>query len=374
MFGNRFCLLNLQNATMGKPRIRIKDIAECAGVSVGTVDRVLHERGNVSPEAQAKVQRALQELEYQPNIIASTLASNKVLHISSLIPDPEADPYWQLPLLGIQKAMEGVTHYGIAHQTIHFDLFSASDFKQKAIELLEDELPDALLVSPIYLQEGLWLLEQCRDAGLPVIFINTDIHESEVLSYVGQDSYQSGVLAGRLLELVIGEPKGTALLLNLGKETSNARHLADKEKGFRYHFRTTTMHVLSLEFAAFNQPNALRRFVSSLVQEYPDLRGLFISNSRSYQLLDCAEQLLRAVHIIGFDLLPRNLHYLRGGQIDFLINQNPVQQGYVGLMTAVNRLLFKKEIQRCQYLPLDIIVPENVQYYLDREKEFQIVV
>ena len=43
-------------------KIRIKDIAERAGVSVGTVDRVLHERPNVSKSAREKVEKALKEM------------------------------------------------------------------------------------------------------------------------------------------------------------------------------------------------------------------------------------------------------------------------------------------------------------------------
>ena len=49
-------------------KIRIKDIAERSGVSVGTVDRVLHNRPNVSGKARAKVEAVLKEINYQPNI------------------------------------------------------------------------------------------------------------------------------------------------------------------------------------------------------------------------------------------------------------------------------------------------------------------
>ena len=50
-------------------KIRIKDIAERAGVSVGTVDRVLHDRPNVSKPARDKVEKALKEMNYQPDLI-----------------------------------------------------------------------------------------------------------------------------------------------------------------------------------------------------------------------------------------------------------------------------------------------------------------
>ena len=62
---------------MPKEIITIKDIAARAGVSTGTVDRVLHNRPNVSKTALDKVNKALNELDYRPNMYASALAYNK---------------------------------------------------------------------------------------------------------------------------------------------------------------------------------------------------------------------------------------------------------------------------------------------------------
>ena len=56
----------------------IKDIATLAGVSKGTVDRVLHNRGKVSEEALDKVNKILKEIDFQPNPIARNLKNNKM--------------------------------------------------------------------------------------------------------------------------------------------------------------------------------------------------------------------------------------------------------------------------------------------------------
>ncbi|NJM25778.1 MAG: LacI family transcriptional regulator [Bacteroidia bacterium] len=80
---------------MNRKNIRIKDIARLAGVSVGTVDRVLHNRGRVSEDALNKVMKILEEIDYKPNLIARTLGSNKIYKIAVLMPDPSRDPYWR---------------------------------------------------------------------------------------------------------------------------------------------------------------------------------------------------------------------------------------------------------------------------------------
>lgn len=64
--------------------IRIVDIAKMAGVSVGTVDRVIHNRGRVSEENRKKVQAILEMVNYQPNLMARSLASKKQYHFIAI--------------------------------------------------------------------------------------------------------------------------------------------------------------------------------------------------------------------------------------------------------------------------------------------------
>ena len=51
-------------------RVRIKDIAKMADVSVGTVDRVIHGRSGVSESSRKRVEEILKQLDYQPNMYA----------------------------------------------------------------------------------------------------------------------------------------------------------------------------------------------------------------------------------------------------------------------------------------------------------------
>ena len=51
-------------------KIRIKDIAQRAGVSAGTVDRVLHNRPSVSKASFEKVKKVMEEMNYTPNMYA----------------------------------------------------------------------------------------------------------------------------------------------------------------------------------------------------------------------------------------------------------------------------------------------------------------
>ncbi len=87
-------------------KIRIKDIAQQAGVSVGTVDRVLHERPNVSAKSREKVENVLNEMNYQPNMYASALAYNRSYVFYVLMPKHEQEAYWEEIEEGIRMSQE----------------------------------------------------------------------------------------------------------------------------------------------------------------------------------------------------------------------------------------------------------------------------
>ena len=57
-----------------------------ADVSVGTVDRVIHGRSGVSESSRKRVEEILKQLDYQPNMYASALASNKKYAFACLLP------------------------------------------------------------------------------------------------------------------------------------------------------------------------------------------------------------------------------------------------------------------------------------------------
>jgi LacI family transcriptional regulator len=359
-------------------RIRIKDIAKLAGVSPGTVDRVIHQRGNVSTKSKSLILDVMEKMGYQPNIIASTLALNRNFQIAILMPNPEQDVYWKQPLVGAKKALKQVNHYGIRFSIHFFDLFCPKDFLEKASFLMEQTpSPDAILVAPIFYEEGIEFLKKCNDNSVPLITINTNTESPFALSYVGQDSYQSGVLAARLLKFGLRNDS-TVLITNLDNSTEYSRHLNEKENGFRDYFRRKSefnTKVIKLHIEDFENKQLIRNEFLKILNDAPDLSGIFVTNSRAYHLVNaCHDVLPSANRIVGYDLIEPNLKWLEREKINFLINQNPVQQGYLGIMNLVQFILHKKIPDQYQFLPLDIVVQENVKYYLRQEKEFEIII
>ncbi|MDB5117313.1 MAG: LacI family transcriptional regulator [Mucilaginibacter sp.] len=354
--------------------IRIKDIALKAKVSTGTVDRVLHNRGRVSDAIKERVLKVINEMNYEPNLMARALVSTKTYQIAVLIPDHLVDSYWGDPKKGIEKAQKELKKYKVTVNQYVFNPYQIDSFIEKAIELTAAN-PDGIFLAPIFYREILPFLEQWKQQGIPFVLFNTDITEYNRLSYIGQDSYQSGFLAGKLVEY--GQPDPCSVLIaHIDEETTNSAHLIKKEQGFRNFFIQNVLsekyHILRTELnrADFAQFTAQ---LDNIVQNTPDLKSIFVTTSKAYEICAYLEQRgIRSIKIIGYDLLPKNIHFLNKGFISFLINQNPKGQGYWGVRYLAKHVVFKKPVPQLKYLPLDVVTKENLNYYTDEEESVDI--
>ena len=358
-----------------KKRITIKDIAERAQVSRGTVDRVIHNRGNVALEIEEKILAVMEELSYERNIIASTLAYNRTFHIGVLLPNYEDDPYWDQPRRGIEMALKSVEHYGIQVSFFYFDQYDTQSFRQQARKLLEEKV-DAILLAPVYFNESVAFLDNCERLGIPYIQINTSLPRDHAcnLGYIGQDSYQTGVLAGRLLAMQAGSRRAM-VILHVEESVANAHHLVEKERGFRDYFAERTdlaARVIQLSFPPFTEPEAVNQFLDENLLSIPGLAGIFVTTSRVYLVANHITQVAgHSLKLVGVDLIEKNIRLMLDEQIDFLINQNPLRQGYYAILSLAEYLVKKSKLEKTHNLPLDIVVKENYRYYLEATQELR---
>lgn len=361
-----------------KKRIRIIDIAAKAGVSKGTVDRVIHKRGHVAPAVKQRVLAVMKELDYRPNVIASALAYNRVWKIAALLPDPEEDAFWKQPKSGIQRALNSMRDYGVDVDFFHFPDADTQAYTNCCDQILVGDY-DAVLIAPVYYNEAHKFLHECEEIGLKYFLINTYLKREDpsFQCYIGQDSFQSGVLGAKLLDFGI-ENGDAVMVLHLEKVVYNSKHLLEKEQGFQSYFIDHSQRNIQIIKTSFENPsdtNAFRKFINYQLKSYPNLKGIFVTTSRLYRLVNVLSDLqVEKLKLVGFDLIPENLTYLRTEKINFLINQNPVKQGYLGILNIFEHLVRKKEIAPIQHLPLDVVMQENVSYYLEADQKIHMVI
>lgn len=348
-------------------RVRIKDIARIAGVSVGTVDRVLHERGKVSPEAYIKVQEVLKSIDYKPNFIARSLGRGRPLRIVILIPNPEFDPYWQEVQAGIKQAQEEWVHYGVTIETLLYDHDGEEAIERVAIEALKSN-PDGFLIGPIFQALAVPVIETLRSNQIPFVLFNANIPDLNPLSFIGQDLFQSGVLGARLVRPEIRNEASILAVLHVGEDVQESVYLMEKEKGFRSFYKESESYPhIEIQSYNLNVPtHAIKREVQPIL-DIPNLKGVYVTTSKALGPIASVlseHPRKNEIKLVGYDMLEENLHFLREDVIAFLINQNPKRQPVVGISQLVNYLLFKKPAPPIELFPLEIISKQNLDSYL----------
>jgi len=209
---------------MVKAKIRIKDIAEQAGVSVGTVDRVLHNRGEVAEETKRKILEIAKENNYQPNLIARALTSKKQCIFASLLPTPsEEDIFWKRPLNGISDAALELEQFQVQVENFFFEHYNEKDFVKQTEAILKLQ-PAGVVFSPIFKKESLEFVRKLEAKEIPYVFLESKIEDCNYLAYVGSDGYHGGRVAANLIDFGVA-PSDDILIVNLAKDLENIHHL-----------------------------------------------------------------------------------------------------------------------------------------------------
>lgn len=358
-------LIFLQNLILiNNPVVGIKDIARLAGVSIGTVDRVLHNRGRVSKESLKKIEQVIKDVNYRPNLIARSLVSKKKIKLALIMPDFKQDEYWKQS----QKAAEAAKHnwavYGIQLDIFLFDLEDTASFSKATKKALSFK-PEGVIFVPIFYDKGLLFLKKCEENNLPVVIFNTHLPASKTLSYIGTDSFQSGMLAAELLNLSVHE-KGKFVILHFDEELKNSAHMLEKEKGFNEFFLKETDNIMiSVITVVLNNTRHKYQNQFTALLNNQDIRGIFVSTSKIFIIAEFLEQKkINTIKLVGYDLITKNIDLLKRGKINFLINQNIERQTESAINTMSNYLLHKQIPEKNIHFPLEIITQQNVISYL----------
>jgi LacI family transcriptional regulator len=346
--------------------ITIKDIARMAKVSIGTVDRVIHNRGEVAEESLQRVLKVLEKTAYKPNLIARTLASNKKVRIAVLLPNPKQDEYWALSEQGILDAEKAWAQYAVDLERFNFDLYNVQSFKSMGEKVLQN-VPHGILAAPMFESEAADFFRECRAKKIPFVFVNNNLKACQPLSFIGQDLYQSGMLGAELLHL--GEQrKGIYAILHIYDDTRTSKFLLEKERGFRDYFLeqdSDGYEVIGLDLNYTHIPT-LELELNELLSKR-NLRGILVTTSTGAKVVSklLQKQGKNSVRLVAYDLLKDNVSFLKKGIIDFIINQNSRRQAFAGIGELANHLLFHKEAVRTHLFPLEIVSRKSLSSQLD---------
>ncbi|MDZ7723091.1 MAG: LacI family DNA-binding transcriptional regulator [candidate division KSB1 bacterium] len=346
-------------------RPTIKQIAEMAKVSIATVDRVLHKRGKVKPETRQKIERIIKELDYQPNIFARNLVVGPSLKLAVLMPRPEQDGgYWKLPARGVEQASNNLKPFQVKVERFEYDKFSAESFIKVSNKVLENQY-NGLLIAPIQIKAAKDFIETLPKK-VPHVYFDSEIPNTRCLSTIHQNSFYGGRVAAKLFDWVIQDPSTIAMVRVLPA----TYHINERIRGFCDYFKSREdLNLIEVDVPENSKKIQVHEIYESILSKNRNLKGVFVTGSHTYEMADCISTVPvnRKIFLIGFDLVPANIEFMRSNVIDFLISQSPELQGFTGIYLLYRYLFFKEKVDKEITLPIEIITKENLDFYLNRQ-------
>ena len=360
------------NMEDNKGNLTLKDVARLAGVSRGTVDRVIHNRGNVSKQSYDNVMRIIKDIGYEPNIYASILAHDKNRVVALLLPRFLPGEYWEMADRGASLAKEYARTFNVSIVTILYDQYDIDSFREACNKLLELS-PSAVVMAPIFRNETALLSARLREHGIPYSYVDTKLEEDEYLTFYGMPMYKSGYLCADLLFDSIASVPASAAEMKVAiiriehDRKRKSDPTAVRRAGF-IDYMTEHYPEVAIRnvFIDPHDPEGIASTLSGFLAANPGITHIVMFNSRIHLIAKAIErlQLDSKPRVIGFDNLDENLAALRRGSVKYLITQHTDEQTRLAINSIVDYLVLNKEPERRDnYMHMDILSRINVDDY-----------
>ena len=335
----------------------IKEIAELAGVSRGTVDRVLNNRGSVNAQTAQRVREIAEKLHYQPNKAGLMLAAQKKNIKIGVLLFSESNPFFKEVLEGVAAKEQELVGYNCTL------LIRQTAFEEKAqfaaMEELLAEGIHGLVISPY---NSLFIaaeIDRLQDMGIAVITVNTDI-VSKRMAYVGSNYYLSGQTAAGLMgQMTFGDIK-------VGIVTGSNHILchSDRILGFTEMIKERYPRLQIVDTVE-NDDDDVESFekVSRMLNDHPAIQALYFAAGGVYGGCQAVQSLGRTkdMRIFTYDSVSTTIELIKNGIITATICQQPYKQGYLPV-DLLSRYLLEgiAPEQELNYVDIDIRIRENL--------------
>jgi LacI family transcriptional regulator len=301
----------------------VADIAREAGVSIGTVDRALHNRPGINWRTKARILEIAARLGYHPDPAARALASKQRRRILSVLP---SDPCGFFPCVvrGIQEEAHLQRASGISVEFRSYPWLK--DGEAEAIARAVNDGFDGLIIAPGSPETARAAIAQASAREIPVVSVTTDAPGTGRLSTVLADSHSIGSIAAELIGRVLWGRGSVGVITG---STAVAHH-AEALRAFRQTLSTDFPSLVLLDpIEAHDDAELAYTRTIDLLRATPDLGGLYVGTSNSLAVLHALDhlQVSGRVALVTMDLFPELAERIRDGTVLASIHQRPRNQG-----------------------------------------------
>ena len=318
-------------------RITSKQIAEMAGVSRGTVDRVLNHRGKVRPEVQQRVEALAKKYGYRPNRAGKALVTKEAIKIGVIL-NSLGNPFFDEVKKGIEAVKKDYSDFSLSLDIREMKGYDLQEQLQQIDQLCAQKI-HGLLITPINHPDVAKRLNKAIDAGCPVVALNTDVDDCRRLAYVGCDYQSSGRTAAQLMGLMT---MGKANVLIV---TGSIKILGHNQRMYAFS-RVLRKEYPEMKIVDIVENGDDERIsaaeVENAMQSNPQINALYFTAAGVAGGVKSAWEHAggKRLTIVTCDTPQETKQLIQENKIQATVGQQPFFQGYNGVKILLNFLLF----------------------------------
>lgn len=336
----------------------INEIAKIAGVSRGTVDRVLNNRSGVNPQTAERIRQIASSLNYSPNIAGRSLAARKKALKFGVILCSDISLFDSIENGVDRKAIE-LSEYGVELIKIHVP-FNHVESQLKAMETLASYGVRGLTLSPVDSPIITNMINQLYSNGILTVTYNSDAETSQRIAYVGSDYRECGRVAGNVIALLSGLQETSIAIVsgNMITLTHPERTSSCMQKLKNEHPQINIAASVSCRETDTDAYDT----VSRLLFEHPEINLFFFNDLGTRGGIKAVQDSGRHIRTILYDRVGPFREDLRRGSISLIITQQPWILGELPL-----DILFRyfalgiRPVDKCYLTNTEIKVAENLR-------------
>jgi len=334
-------------------------IAELAGVSIGTVDRALHQRPGINAETRKRVIAMAKKIGYRPNLAARSLSTGRRVRIGVCVPQ-EIRYFYNEMWEGIH---EEVRRY--ADRGIEFMLCPTPELgkgERPAFRKIVDSGVQGVVITPGNPEAMTPLIDAAEDSDVRVVCVSTDAPGSQRSCIVCVEPRLNGLIAGELMSKFVPPGSRVAILTGMLKTVDHREKAEGFTKNFSRYCRGGSV-VATIE--AHEDPEECFGKTKKLLKRMPDLAGIYVNTVNCLPVCRALTAARRAgsVRLITTDLFREMVPHFATGTIDASMHQRPYRQGQLAVRSLAEHLLHNAELPKTHYLNPGIILWSNLQLF-----------
>jgi LacI family transcriptional regulator len=337
-----------------KRSARFIEIAQLAGVSPSTVNRVLNERGSVSDAARKRVVAAARELAV-PRLLPET--HHGLIHVDVLLPDSQA-PFFNRLNQALQRAMQMLDRRVVVHRMA----LSAADDDMITTAIAQSRRRRAALI--ITTHDTAPVRDALRSViarGEQVVTMVTDIPDTGRLHYAGVDNLCAGRTAGYYIGRLARHP-GRVLLL-CGRMDYRAH--VDRIGGCRAQIDEAFTHLTcEHEPIETQDEDDLCYYAVAKALEQGGLSAIYNSGYGSAGVEAALRKFGAAKEVVwvGHEMLDLHRDYIKAGSMDIAIDQDPDGQVIAALQHVLHACGIVDTAPRPEPVEFRVFCSANVRH------------